>query len=381
MTPSRPSRYLRAVLATLIATLMQIGNLRHRAVFSTAIAFAASPDDPPPEALIKAGHWKRARAIVEPQYKAHPDDAELNYLMSEIDDAFGKLDYARALAEKAVALKSSEARYHLQLAEMDGETAETASLFAKGGWAKKFKAEAEQAAQLDPSNLDARFDLLEYDLQAPRLMGGGKDKAAAMADQIANIDPAQGDLARARIAQDAKNASEEESWYLKAVAAKPDDYQVLTDVAGFYERPPQPRLDQARKYATQALKAHPGRTEAYSLLAFAYATEGRWDELETTLAEAARNVPDNLGPYYRAGLAILNSNSSSIALTHAETYFRQYLSADPEGGQPSLAHAHWRLGLVLDKQGRKPEAVSELKSALQLDPKLNAAQKDLNRLQ
>ncbi|HEV2426437.1 MAG TPA: tetratricopeptide repeat protein [Terriglobia bacterium] len=348
-----------------------------------ARAFAGSPgDDPPPDALIKAGHWKRARAAVEPQYQAHPDDAELNYLMSQINDAFGNVDNARAQAEKAVALKSGDARYHRQLADVDGEMAENASLFAKGGWAKKFKAEAEQAAQLDPRNLDARFDLLEYDLQAPRLMGGGKDKAAAMADEIAKINPAQGDLAQARIAEDARDRGAEESWYLRALAASPDDYHVLTRVAGFYQRPPAPRLDQARRYANQAIKAYPSRAEAYSLLASACAAEGRWKELQAALAEASENVPDDLDPYYRAGLAILNHDAPDAgALARAESYFRKYLSADPEGGEPTLAHAHWRLGLVLEKEGRKPEATAELAAAVRLNPDLNAARKDLSRLQ
>ena len=353
-------------------------------VFRNPGATFAAPagDDASPDALIKDGHWKRARAVVEPQYRAHPDDAELNYLLSEIDSAFGNLDRARALAEKAVALKNNDARYHRQLADVDGETAETASLFAKGGWARKFKAEAEQAAQLDPKDLDARFDLLEYDLQAPRLMGGGKDKAAQMAEEIAKIDPAQGDLAQARIAQDAKDAGAEESWYLKALALAPANYDVLTRAAVFYERPPQPRLDQAKKYAEQAIKVHPECAEGYSLLASAYASEGRWNELEAALAQAQKKVPDDFDPYYRAGLTILNSNGSTpAALARAEGYFRRYLTSDPEGGEPTLAHAHWRLGLILEKEGQKSQAVSELKAALDLNPNLGAAKKDLSRLE
>jgi tetratricopeptide (TPR) repeat protein len=256
--PSHDRRVEWALAACLLAGLCLGGN----APLLVPVIAAA---DASADGLIKAGHWKRARALVEPQFKAHPDDAELDFLMSEIDDAFGDLDNARSLAEKSVALKGGDARYHRQLADVDGETAETASLFAKGGWARKFKAEAEQAAQLDPRNLDARFDLLEYDLQAPRMMGGGKDKAAAMADEIAKIDPVQGDLAQARIAQDAKDPSAEESWYLKALAAKPDDYDALTLLAGFYQRPPQPKLDQAEKYAKEAVKAQPDRAEGYAL--------------------------------------------------------------------------------------------------------------------
>ncbi len=369
---------LRCLLTALLAALLCCaGNL-----WNPARSFASAPDDDPaPGALIKDGHWKRARAVLEPQYKAHPDDAELNYLMSQIDDAFGDLDNARALAERAVALKSSDARYHRQLADVDGETAETASLFAKAGWAKKFKAEAERAAELDPRNLDARFDLLEYDLQAPRMMGGGKDKAAAMADEIAKIDPAQGDLAQARIARDAKDTAAEESWYLKALAANPNDYDVLISAAGFYEQAPRPKLDQARKYAQQAVKTHPGRAAAYSLLASADASEGRWSGLETTLSQAGDKVPDDLDPYYRAGLAIFNDpRSGGSALARAEACFRKYLGSDPEGGEPTLADAHWRLGLVLEKQGRKAEAISELQAALRLDPNFKAARKDLSRL-
>jgi hypothetical protein len=42
--------------------------------------------------------------------------------------------------------------------------------------------------------------------------------------------------------------------------------------------------------------------------------------------------------------------------------------------------AHWRLGLILEKAGRKPEAVAELQTATLLDPKFEQAQKDLKRL-
>lgn len=369
----------------------------HRFLFAAALVLATSQlavlvwtrtgwgwpvDDPPPEALIKAGHWKRARAQVEPLYKAHPNDAELNYLMSEIDDAFGDLGDARSLAEKAVALKANESHYHRQLAEVDGETAETASLFAKGGWAKKFKSEAETAAALDPKNLDARFDLLEYDLQAPRLMGGGKDKAAAMAQEIARIDPAQGDIAQARLAQDRKDAAAQESWLLKAAAVQPYDHEILAAVANFYLQPPQRNLPLAEMYARKAVAADSGRSDGYTLLAITLASEARWNDLESALSQADTKIPDDRSPLYRAGVAILTpADPPSEELRRAETYFRKYLDAEPEGGEPPLAAAHWRLAEVLEKEGRKSEALRELRTALRLKPDLEGAQKDFKRLE
>lgn len=39
---------------------------------SRSLAMGANPT---PEALIKAGHWKRARAVIEPHYQLNPNDA------------------------------------------------------------------------------------------------------------------------------------------------------------------------------------------------------------------------------------------------------------------------------------------------------------------
>jgi tetratricopeptide (TPR) repeat protein len=51
-----------------------------------------------------------------------------------------------------------------------------------------------------------------------------------------------------------------------------------------------------------------------------------------------------------------------------------------EPGQPTWAHAHWRLGLVLEKSGRRADAVMELEQATRLKPDLEDAKKDLRRL-
>jgi tetratricopeptide (TPR) repeat protein len=67
-------------------------------------------------------------------------------------------------------------------------------------------------------------------------------------------------------------------------------------------------------------------------------------------------------------------------LARAERCFRYYLTRDPEGNAPSHAQAHWRLGLVLEEQGRGKEAIAALETALRLRPDLEDAKKDLARL-
>jgi len=355
--------------------LLQIFFIASLAV-STTVPLAVAAD-PAPEALIEAGHWKEARAAVEQRYQASPNDAQAAYLLSRVKLAFGDLDGALKLAEKAVELDGAKAAYHYQLAVVCGETAESASLFSKAGWARRFKSEAEKAAALDPHDLDSRFALLEYDLQAPRLMGGGKDKAEAMAAEIAKIDGARGYLAEARRAHDAKNTGQEESAYRKALTAAPHNYDVLVSAAEFYGSDTRKQFDLAEKYARQALRVHRRRALAYSSLAVACAGQQHWADLDDALAKAEKNVSSDLSPYYQAGRILLVTGTD---LARAERYFRKYLTQEPEGEAPTLAHAHWRLGLVLEKEGHKPEAVAELETALRLKPDLDAAKKDLKRL-
>ena len=64
------------------------------------------------EELIEAGHWKRARTLVEARMREAPDDPLAIYLTSQIRFAFGDADAPLGLAEKALALDGGAARYH-----------------------------------------------------------------------------------------------------------------------------------------------------------------------------------------------------------------------------------------------------------------------------
>lgn len=87
----------------------------------------------------------------------------------------------------------------------------------------------------------------------------------------------------------------------------------------------------------------------------------------------------NCGAIYFAASCYVFSGDGS-QLTRAESCFRKYLTQPPEGNSPDLAAAHWRLGLVLEKENRKENARKQLQTAVGLDPNFKEAQKDLKRL-
>jgi tetratricopeptide (TPR) repeat protein len=330
------------------------------------------------ESLIEASHWKRARAILAPRVAANPRDARGLWLLSQIKLAFGDLDGALNAAQQAVALDDRNSEFHFQLAQVYGEMAERASMFTAAVLARKFKGEVDASLARDPKNLDALDSLMQYSVQAPFLMGGSKEKARAIAEELVRLSPVRGYLAQAELAQEAKDSAKVEEYLLKAVQADPKNYEARTKLAAFYTQPPHRNIELAERYAREAVQLDPARAKGYSILATGLALERRWSELEEVLSTSENTVPDDLAPYYRTANVLLESGAD---LKRGETYVRKYLAQEPEGEEPDAAHAHRLLGLILEKQGRTGEAVSELKTAVQMDPRFAAAKQDLDRLQ
>jgi hypothetical protein len=293
-----------------------------------------------PDELIVAGHWKRARSIVEARFQDAPFDALNCFYLSQIRNAFGDRTSPLPLAEKAVALDSRAARYHRQLAEVLGVTAQHANLMQQLFLARRFRKELDAALALDPGDVQARRDLLEFYLLAPGIAGGDARKAVATADRIGQLDPAEGYLARARIAEFQKQPGEMETALLRAVEAAPANYKARIALAQFYLNASPPRLDHAAEHAGRALQLDGGRVEAYATLAQVDASREQWDALDSLLATAATAVPDDLSPYYRAAEKILAQGRNPA---RAARYLKNYLQQPPEGNQPTAADARAKL--------------------------------------
>lgn len=330
--------------------------------------------------LAEHGHWKRLKAMVEPRAASNANDAEAQWLLSRVRLAYRDADAALAPAEKAVALDAKNADYRWQLAQVVGEQASSASVFKQMGLAKRFKREAEAVLALDSRHTGAMTGLMEYYYRAPGIVGGDKKKAEQMPDQIMGVNKVDGYLAKIRLMSrmdPQPPAAQFEQVYVQAVQADPSRYEPHVNLASIYASGTAPRWELAEKEASIARRMDPDRTAPYSILAAVYATAERWAELEAVLADAEKQIPDNLSPYLRASGALLAANKD---LPRAERYARKYLSQEPEPNASSPAVAHWRLGLVLEKQGRKAEAIAELQTAAKLDPKFEQAQKDLKRV-
>jgi tetratricopeptide (TPR) repeat protein len=322
---------------------MRIGAL----AFAGLLAIEAGAAQSLPEKLIEGGHWKKARAIAEARVRADPRDALANFLLSQIRNAFGDRESPLVLAEKAVSLDGGVAKYHRQIAEVLGVRAQHSGLLQQLVLARRFKKEIDTAIALDPADLQALRDLMEFYLLAPGIAGGDKAKATVMAERIARIDPAEGCSAKARLAAFQGDHGQVGGLLRQALEKEPGRYRSRIALANFYAASDEAHPE-AVEQARQAVTIDPGRVEAYAILARAYAARGQWAELESILVGAEKEAPDDLVPYYRAAETLLESHREFV---RAARYIRKYLASEPEGNEPTLSEAHGKLDLALKELG------------------------------
>src|ERR1017187_3671397 len=159
------------------------------------LAWAGSPDFERAHKLYNLTEFQESLQVLQ---VVPNKDAAVWELMGCNYYGEGEFKKATEALEKAAALAPGDSGIHLWLGRAYGRRAETSSMIPAPGLATKARQAFERAAQLNPSNLEAQSDLFEYYLEAPGFLGGGFDRAAATAAQIARISPSEGYWAQAR---------------------------------------------------------------------------------------------------------------------------------------------------------------------------------------
>ncbi len=323
------------------------------------------------EELIKSGHYKRARAIVQQRLQANPNDAETLWLAAWIKQIWGDRDAALEHAQRAVAAKPRDARYRLRLAEIYGDMAQKAGIFQRLSLVNKFKQEIDATLAIDPANVRALRDAMEYYMVAPSIAGGNQDEGRKIPDRISRINPVEGLLAQIWLVRFEKQNDRIEPLYRRALEIDPNNFEVRASYGTYLTSDASKKYPEAEQHGRAAVRIAPDRAGGYTVTARALAGQRKWKELDQILVEAEKAVPDNLAPYYQAAQVCLDGGVEPV---RSERYVRKYLGIEPEAAAPGHARARWLLGRALAAQGRTAEAVAEYKQSVQMDP--NSPAKD-----
>jgi tetratricopeptide (TPR) repeat protein len=311
------------------------------AAFATSVRAADPPAVEEGVRLFREGRFEEARAALTPAADAKPAHATAVFYLGRIAFARDESKEAERRFEAAVALDERSSTYHMWLGRAYGSQAQRAGKLSQIGLAKKTKAEFERASALDPDNLDAREDLMQYYLQAPGMVGGSVAKAKVEAAEIQKRDPLRGALAYASVAQDQKDFAEAEREYRSAVASFPDSLNARYALGSFFTR--RERYDEAFAVFDSVLAARPDELIALYLIGRTGAISGQ-------------------------------------RLDRAEQALKDFLAAPPRPNSPRPAGAHWRLGMIYEQQGRKDLAAEEYRKSLAIDPGFAEAKKSLAKL-
>jgi predicted Zn-dependent protease len=271
--------------------------------------------------------------------RTQPQDAVVLLWLGKTGIKLHRWNEAIKQLERAVALDPKNGLMHLWLGRAYGGKAAHSFIVNAYGWARKTRQEFETAANLAPDDLDIRFDLLEFYTQAPGLVGGGKDKAEAQAEEIAKRDPRMGYLARAQILEDKKEWDQALQELLQAASKYSDYAGPHVDLAELYLRRHDYKAAEASARRALALHASNRAAKLYRAVALIHLHQDLPDAL-SVLQELAAGPLSYEDPgfeevYYWLGQAYLASGQKADARQAFETS----LGFDPDYSRSKQALA------------------------------------------
>ena len=114
-------------------------------------------------------------------------DANDNFHQGQIFYENDNFAAAEDSFRKAISQSPDHSRYHHWLAKTYGELAETSGWLKAMRFAENAKKSLDRAVELDPKNVAALTDLMEYYKQAPRFLGGSDKKAKEISNRLEKL--------------------------------------------------------------------------------------------------------------------------------------------------------------------------------------------------
>lgn len=280
-------------------------------------------------ALLKAHKYADVERLANARLAQDAGNAAALVAMNEASLAEGRIEDAVRHGERCVAAQPKVASCHLALGNALGSKAMTAGIMSAMGYAGKIRDAFKTAVELEPQNMDARFSLMTYYMQAPAIVGGGTGKAQALAAQTALVNADAGKLMMARLdAADDKLAKAEAAALAMPVSAN----EAVAD----------------------------GQRDLLNNLGNKYLADKKFADSERLFREAHKRFPDSEGALY------------GLARVHQELgRHREAIAGFEQAAAMNRRAATWyRIGKSQQALGDKLNAIGSYGKALAFKPGL-----------
>jgi len=227
--------------------------MRKLVCFLAACSAAFASDTGKARELYLRTEYRQAVEVLEKS--AEKDLPEASALAGQCWYQLGDFKRAVEALEKAATAEPRNSKYQDLLGRAYGRRAETSNPLSAPGFAVKARTAFEKAVELDGSNVEAMNDLFSYYIEAPGFLGGGLEKAEALAGRMQSLHAAEYHVAMARLAERRKQPDVAERQLRRAVELAPKSAHRLVDLAKYLAR--QGRHGESDQTFAKARKAAP----------------------------------------------------------------------------------------------------------------------------
>lgn len=184
------------------------------------------------EKLFKEEKYNQAQPLFESFLKTNPSHLRTIEYLGDISGYYKYWDKAIVYYKRLKLLKPSGADYHYKYGGALGMKAKEVNKFKALGMIGEVRESFEKAIDLDPKHIDARWALIELNLQLPGIVGGSESKAIQYSNELLKLSPIDGYLSRGHIEEYFKRYKSSEQQYRKAIAisGSKTSYHKLADL-------------------------------------------------------------------------------------------------------------------------------------------------------
>jgi tetratricopeptide (TPR) repeat protein len=250
--------------------------------------------------------------------------------MGQISFRKKEFDKAEGYTEQAIDGNKNVAKYHVAMSNVIMRLISNASMIKQASLASKLRNHLEEAVRLNPNDMNSSIILVGFYKQAPGIMGGGDDKAKALADQISKLSKADGHLAFALIYHIDKDFDKAEKNYKSSITQAPDSVKYYYSLAQFYH---------GQKNPTKAVDVY---------------------------EQALNKFPDNKNLLLQIGRVFATTENTDVG--KGIEYLNTYIKSIDDRSDLTLGDAYYYLGLIEKNRDNKHLAITHFNQAIKINP-------------
>jgi tetratricopeptide (TPR) repeat protein len=183
------------------------------------------------EKLFKDGKFDEAQPLLENYLKTSPNHLRTLEYLGDIASQNKSWEKSLIYYKKLEQIKPTEANYYFKYGGALAMKSLEVNKIKALGMVGEIRSSFEKAIELNPKHIEARWALIELNLQLPAIVGGSESKAIGYSSELREISPVDGYLSRGHIEEYYNRNSEAEVQYKRAILIGGSKicYQTLAD--------------------------------------------------------------------------------------------------------------------------------------------------------